>query len=147
MALLLPAHMKTILTSFARFHITSARPYVVLHAYWLWRVSKLDLAVVRDGNFTFLLSFSFSFGGLGLKVLDHRLGRRAGCIGLRLWSSCAWRCRRHRHDVVLNLRVQGPFFNCIINWSSKSIPLHLRSCFFSHLLTREPCQLGVVGHD
>ena len=93
MALLFPAHMKTILTSFARIYITSARPYVVLHAYWLWPVSKLDLAVVRDGNFTFLLSYSFSFGGLGLKVLDRRLGRRAGCIGLRLWSSCAWRCR------------------------------------------------------
>ena len=74
MALLFPAHMKTILTSFARIYITSARPYVVLHAYWLWRVSKLDLAIVQDGNFTFLLSFSFSFGGLGLKVLITGLG-------------------------------------------------------------------------
>ena len=90
MALLLPTHMKTILTSFARLHIASARSYVVLHADWLRRVSKLDLAVLRDGNFTFLLSFSFPFGRLGFKVFDHRLGRCAGCIGLRFWSCCAW---------------------------------------------------------
>ena len=90
MALLLPAHMETIKTSLARFHVTSAGPDVILHADRPWWVAELDLTVLWYGDLAFL--FSFSFGVLGVEVFDHRLGRCAACIGLRFWSSCTRSC-------------------------------------------------------
>ena len=74
MAIFAPAHMKSILATFARLHISSANTNIVLHAYGLLILSKLDLTVLGDLNFAFGFSFAFSFDGLVLAVLDDGFG-------------------------------------------------------------------------
>ena len=85
MALLLPANVESILTSFSWLHIASASSYVVFHAYWPLVLAKLDLAVVRHIDLSFLFSFAFALCGLAVIVLDHRLAWGRSGVVLRLW--------------------------------------------------------------
>ena len=74
MAVFAPAHVKAILTSFARFHISSANTNVELHAYGFLVFAELDLAVLGDLNLALVFALAFSFCRLILGVLVDSLG-------------------------------------------------------------------------
>ena len=106
MALLLPAHVETILTPLSWLDIASADPDVVLHTNWTLVFSKLDLAVLWHIDLSFLFSFTFAFRGLVVVVLGQRLacGRRG--VLLRFWCRGTLGGAWHRHDVVLHFWMQ-----------------------------------------
>ena len=69
MAVFAPAHVKAILASFARFHISSTNTNVELHAYGFLVLTELDLAVLGDLNLALVFAFAFPLRRLILGVL------------------------------------------------------------------------------
>ena len=83
-ALLLPAHVETILTPLSWLDIASADPDVVLHTNWTLVFSKLDLAVLWHIDLSFLLAFALALVWFVVIVFDHRFdsGRSTACCWL-----------------------------------------------------------------